>query len=146
MQGDESAKNGNRLKWRLWKCVRICLMCFLPRLPLWSSGQLQIQRSGFDFQRYQIFWEIVGLEWGPLNLMSTIEELIGRKSSSSGLESREYNHRDLSRRPCGTFYPQKLELTSPTSGSCSFGIVRSQTQAMEFSFIFHSKIMDSLLT
>jgi hypothetical protein len=29
-----------------------------PRPPLWSSGQsswLQIQRSGFDFRRYQIF-------------------------------------------------------------------------------------------
>jgi hypothetical protein len=30
--------------------------------------------------RYQIFWEIVGLEWGPLNLMTTIEELLGRKT------------------------------------------------------------------
>jgi hypothetical protein len=34
-------------------------------LPLWSSGQscwLQIQRSGFDSRRYQIHWEVVGLE------------------------------------------------------------------------------------
>jgi hypothetical protein len=36
----------------------------------------------------------VGLEWGPLSLMSTIEELLERKSSSSGLENREYGHRD----------------------------------------------------
>jgi hypothetical protein len=46
--------------------------------PLWSSGQsswLQIQRSGFDSQCYQIFWEVVGLEWDPLSLVSTIEEL-----------------------------------------------------------------------
>jgi hypothetical protein len=28
----------------------------------------------------------VGLEWGSLSLMSTIEELLGRKSSGSGLE------------------------------------------------------------
>jgi hypothetical protein len=38
--------------------------------PLWSSGQsfwLQIQRSGFDSRRYQIFWEVVGLEQGPLS-------------------------------------------------------------------------------
>jgi hypothetical protein len=32
----------------------------------------------------------VGLERGPLRLVSTIEELIEKKSSGSGLESREY--------------------------------------------------------
>jgi hypothetical protein len=32
----------------------------------------------------------VGLERGPLSLASTIEELLGRKSSDCGLESREY--------------------------------------------------------
>jgi hypothetical protein len=32
----------------------------------------------------------VGLERGPLSLVSTIEELLGRKSSGFGLESREY--------------------------------------------------------
>jgi hypothetical protein len=50
--------------------------------PLWYSGQspwLQIRRSGFDSRRYQIFWEVVGLERGPLSLVSTIEELLGRK-------------------------------------------------------------------
>jgi hypothetical protein len=25
---------------------------------------------GFDSRRYQIFWEVVGLEWGPLSLVS----------------------------------------------------------------------------
>jgi hypothetical protein len=34
----------------------------------------------------------------------------------------------------GTLYPQKLALTSPTSGGRSVGIVRSQTQTIEFSF------------
>jgi hypothetical protein len=44
--------------------------------PLWSSGQSSwLQRSGFDSRRYQIFWEVVGLEWGPLSLVSTTEEL-----------------------------------------------------------------------
>jgi hypothetical protein len=55
---------------------------------LWSSGQsswLQIQRSRFDSRRYQIFWEVVGLERVPLRLMSTIEELLERKNSGSGL-------------------------------------------------------------
>jgi hypothetical protein len=61
------------------------------RPPLWSSGQsfwLQIKSSRFDSRRYQIFWEVVGLERGPLSLVSTIEELLGRKRSGSGLESR----------------------------------------------------------
>jgi hypothetical protein len=35
----------------------------------------------------------VGLEWGPLSLMSTTEELLERKSSCSGLENREYGRR-----------------------------------------------------
>jgi hypothetical protein len=64
--------------------------------PLCSSGQsswLQIQRSGFDSRRYQIFWEVVGLERGPLSLMNTIEELLEGKSSGSGLENRDYGRR-----------------------------------------------------
>jgi hypothetical protein len=36
----------------------------------------------------------VGLERGPLSLVSTIEELLERKCSGSGLESREYGRRD----------------------------------------------------
>jgi hypothetical protein len=64
--------------------------------PLRSSVQSswpQIQRSGFDSWRYQIFWEVVGPERGPLSLVSTIEELLGRKNSCSGLESQEYGRR-----------------------------------------------------
>jgi hypothetical protein len=97
--------------------------------PLWSNGQsswLQIQRSWFDSRRYQIFW-VVGLERGPLSLVSTTEELLGRKSSSSSLENW-----DPSRWPRGTLYPQKLALTSSTSGNCSGDIVHSQTKATEF--------------
>jgi hypothetical protein len=37
---------------------------------------LQIQRSGIDSTGYQIFWEVVGLEWVPLSLVSTIQELL----------------------------------------------------------------------
>jgi hypothetical protein len=51
---------------------------------------LKIQRSGFDYRRYQIFCEVLGLERGPLSLVRTIYELLGRKNSGSGLESREY--------------------------------------------------------
>jgi hypothetical protein len=39
----------------------------------------------------------VGLERGPLSLVSTIEELLGRKRSGSGLENRKYFRRDPSR-------------------------------------------------
>jgi hypothetical protein len=50
------------------------------RPPLWSSSQsswLQIQRPGFDSRHYQK--NVVGLERGPLSLVSTIEELLDRK-------------------------------------------------------------------
>jgi len=30
----------------------------------------------FDSRRYQIFWVVVGLERGPLSLVSSIEELL----------------------------------------------------------------------
>jgi hypothetical protein len=46
-----------------------------------------LKRSGFDSRRYQIFWEVVGLERGPLSLVSTIEELLESKTSGSGLET-----------------------------------------------------------
>jgi hypothetical protein len=39
----------------------------------------------------------LAMERGPLSLMSTIEELLERKSSGSGLESQEYGRRDPSR-------------------------------------------------
>jgi hypothetical protein len=41
--------------------------------------------------------KVVGLERGPLSLVSTTEELLGRKSSGSCLESRDYGRRDPSR-------------------------------------------------
>jgi hypothetical protein len=36
----------------------------------------------------------VGLERGPLSLVSATEELLERKSSGSGLENRDYGRRD----------------------------------------------------
>jgi hypothetical protein len=52
-----------------------------------SSGQsswLVFQRSGFDSRRYQIFWDVLGLEF---SLVSTTEELLGRQSNGSGVGS-----------------------------------------------------------
>jgi hypothetical protein len=73
----------------------------------------------------------VGLELSPLSLMSTIEEVLGRKSSDSGVESREYGRRVPLRWLRNTFYRQKLALTSLSCGGRSVGIVRSRTKATE---------------
>jgi hypothetical protein len=130
--------NGDELCF-LWATNWIYI-CYVEerRPPLWSSGQsswLQIQKFVFDSRRYQIFSEVMGMERGPLSLVSTIEELLGRKGSGSGLEIREYGSRVPSRWPCVTPFPQKLALTSPTKGGRSVGIVRSRTQTTEFVFL-----------
>jgi hypothetical protein len=43
----------------------------------------------FDSRHYQIFWEEVGLEQGPLSLVGITEELLELKSSGSGLENQD---------------------------------------------------------
>jgi hypothetical protein len=54
--------------------------------PLWSSGY-RSRGPGFDSRRYQIFWEVVGMERGAFSLVRIIEELLEWKSSGSGLEN-----------------------------------------------------------
>jgi hypothetical protein len=44
---------------------------------------------GFDSRPYQIFWQVGGLERGPLSLVRTIKELFEWKSSGSYLENRD---------------------------------------------------------
>jgi hypothetical protein len=44
---------------------------------------------GFDSRRFQIFWEAAGLERGPLSLVRTIEEILGRNSSGFGQINRD---------------------------------------------------------
>jgi hypothetical protein len=49
----------------------------MVEIALWSSGQnswLQIRRPGFDSRHYEK--KVVGLERGPLSLVSTTEELL----------------------------------------------------------------------
>jgi hypothetical protein len=67
---------------------RLCGL--VVRVPGYRSGA-----PGFDSQHYKK--KVVGPERRPLSLVSTTEELLGRNSSGSGLESREYGRRVPSR-------------------------------------------------
>jgi hypothetical protein len=76
------------------------------------------------------------------SIMSTTEELLGRKGSGSVLENREYGRRDPSYWSRNTLYLQELVLTSPTSGGRSLGRVRSRTNATEFVCLLRYNIQD----
>jgi hypothetical protein len=56
---------------------RLCGL--VVRVPCYRS-----RGPGFDSRRYQIFSEIVGLERGPLSLLSITEKLLEWLSSGSG--------------------------------------------------------------
>jgi hypothetical protein len=73
---------------------------------------------GFYFWHYQILGEVVVLIWGPLSLVSTIEELLGISSSGSGIEIKITVLGSHHKTPSIL-----MALTSPTSGGCSVGIV-----------------------
>jgi hypothetical protein len=77
----------------------------------------------------------VGLERDPLSLVSTIEELLGKKKVATPIYKTEntavgIRHADH----VAPSIRKRLALTSPTKGGRSVGIVRSRTQATEFSF------------
>jgi hypothetical protein len=134
----QTGKEQNKTSYGIWLKKFYLSSLYSPRTPLWSSGQVSGYRSrgsGFDSRRYQIFLEVVGLERGPLSLVSTTEELLRRKSSGSSLENREYGRGDPLRWPRDTLYQQKFALTSLTSGGSSIGTVRSRTKATEL-FVF----------
>jgi hypothetical protein len=59
-------------------------------VPGYSSGDPGIASRALQEKK------VVGLERGPLSLVSTNEELLGRKRSGSGLERGEYGRRDSS--------------------------------------------------
>jgi hypothetical protein len=56
---------------------RLCGL--VARVPGYRS-----KGPGFDSRHYQIFWEVVSLEPGPLSLVIVTEELLELKSSGSG--------------------------------------------------------------
>jgi hypothetical protein len=56
-----------------------------------------VARMGEKIPGTARFSEVARLERGPLSLVSTTEELLGRNCSCSGLKTREFGRRDLSR-------------------------------------------------
>jgi hypothetical protein len=88
------------------------------------------------------FLKAVGLERDPLSLVTTIEELLERESGDSSLKNPDYDLRGSA--ALTTRHPsirKELALTSPTSGSCSIGIVRWRTEATELLLVIINIIM-----
>jgi hypothetical protein len=65
----------------------------------WSEFLATDPEVRLRFPALPDFWEVVGLERGPLSLVGTIEELLERKSSGSGLQNRDYGRRNPPRWP-----------------------------------------------
>jgi hypothetical protein len=101
-----------------WRIDTVSQLCF----HFWPSGK--------DDTKVRKIIHLIWLRYDPC--VTGFSKL---GASYPALESREYGRRDPSRWPRGTLYPQKLALTSPTSGGRAVGIVRSRTQATEFSLI-----------
>jgi hypothetical protein len=68
----------------------------------------------------------MGLERGPLSLVSTTEERLDRKVAAPVYKTENTT--------VGIRHADHVAITSSTSGGRSVGIVRSRTQTMEFSF------------
>jgi hypothetical protein len=92
----------NIISWRTYELFTKYEINMEKRFWIVASGPIQLNTEttailflGPCLQiRYQIFRQVVGLERGPLSLVSIAEEVVGRNSSGSCLENREYGHRD----------------------------------------------------
>jgi hypothetical protein len=100
---------------------------------------------GFDSRRYQIFWEVVCLERGPLSLVRIIEELLERKVAASVYKAEINSRGDLLRWPRDSLYPLNFALTLPTSGGRSVGIVRLRTKIPQFVFVLFAASWNLLI-
>jgi hypothetical protein len=70
--------------WRIKEEVGYdCLYGLVVRVPGYRS-----RGPGSIPGATRLFWEVVGLEWDPLSLVSTIEELLERNNSACSLEIR----------------------------------------------------------
>jgi hypothetical protein len=84
-----------------------------------------------SFSEKQRVWNgVQSASWGQLR--SYLEGKV-----AAPVKKTEINFRGNPLRwPRDTLHPQKLELTSPTSGGRSVGIVRSRTKATEYSLVY----------
>jgi hypothetical protein len=74
----------------------------------------------------------VGLERGPLSIVNTIEELLERKISGSGLESREYSRRIRCANHVAPSIRKSCHYLRRQAEGLSVGVVGSRTEATEF--------------
>jgi hypothetical protein len=79
--------------------------------------------------------KVVGVEQGPLSLVSTTEELLDRKVAAPVYKTENTAVRIRHADHVAPSICKKLAITSPTRGGRSVGIVRSRTQTMEFSLV-----------
>jgi hypothetical protein len=102
--------------------------------PLWSSGQKFLTTHPEARVRFPVLPDFLrsGSGTGSTQHREYNWGATWSKRSGSCLENRLYGRRDPSRWPRGTLYPQKLAITSTTSGDRSVGIVRLRTQTTEF--------------
>jgi hypothetical protein len=101
--------------------------------PLWPSGQnswLQIQRSWVRFPELPDFLRSSGSGTGSTQPREYNWGATWMEKKKLEINGRE----DPLRWPRDTLYPQKLALTSPTSGGRSVGMVRLRAKASEFVF------------
>ena len=124
--------------------IEFCYACGMRGPPLWSSGQsfwLQIQRSRVRFPALPDFLSSSGSGTGSTQPREFNWGATWIKSSGSGLENRDSTAVGNRYADHVTpLYPQKLALTSPSGGGRSVGMVRSRTEATEFSFSFSALV------
>jgi hypothetical protein len=103
----------------IWKCLDRLYGLVISVLGYRSGGPGSIPATTRKRK-------VVGLERGPLSLVSTTEELLDRRIAAPVYETENtatgIHHADH----VGPFIRKKLAITSPTSGGRSVGIVRSR--------------------
>jgi hypothetical protein len=77
---------------RVCVCVCVCVFAFVSFFARAYGGLMSkhVNKYIYYYYYYYYYYVVVGLERGPLSLVCKTEELLGRNSSGSGLENREY--------------------------------------------------------
>jgi hypothetical protein len=133
-----------RYSYHAYRLKRHSLDCmYVIRIAKFNVTQTQFRCFSYFFLSVKyvfmsitlaVYFSSCSFSRGPLSLVSTIEELLERKNSDSGLEKkkREYGVEICRADHATALYPQKLILTSPTSSGCSVSIVRSRTKLRSY--------------